>query len=88
MNRALKISFKIIIWIFSIIIGLVLLIFLLLQIPKVQTYVTGKATHFLSDKIKTKVELKKISGLKVQKEKLEVGESQVDDIIKIFFEKD
>jgi len=60
-KRAVKIVFKTLLWIISIPVILFLLIFLLLQIPSVQTFVTGKATHFLSNKIHTKVELKKVS---------------------------
>lgn len=61
-----------------------LLIFLLLQIPKIQTYVTGKATHFLSDKIKTKVELKKITlafPKSIELQKLYVEDEKSDTLL-------
>ncbi|MES2133792.1 MAG: translocation/assembly module TamB domain-containing protein [Bacteroidota bacterium] len=52
---------KTILWLITIPLLLVLILIVLLQFPDVQTFVTSKATSFLSGKIHTKVELKKLS---------------------------
>lgn len=52
---------KIFAWIIGIFIFLVLLVYILIQIPAVQNYAKGKVVSYLQNKIKTKVEIGKLS---------------------------
>ncbi len=51
---------KIILWIILLIVGLVLLLFIALQIPAVQSYSKDKVVAYLEGKIKTKVSIRKV----------------------------
>ena len=51
---------KILLWITGGIVGFILLILILLTIPSVQTYLAQKATHYLSQQMKTTVSIDKL----------------------------
>ncbi len=83
-KRVVKTALKALVWLISIPVLLLLLIILLLQFPKIQTYVTGKATHFLSDKIHAKVMLKKITiafPKSIELQELYVEDQQADTLL-------
>ncbi|HYK75750.1 MAG TPA: translocation/assembly module TamB domain-containing protein [Daejeonella sp.] len=61
MKKAVLISLKILIWIIGVVIFLVLTIFVLIEIPAVQDFARKKTVSYLQGKIKTKVEIQKIS---------------------------
>ena len=52
---------KILAWILGCIILLLLLVYILIQIPAVQDYAREKIVVYLENKIKTKVEIEKLS---------------------------
>ncbi|MES2680920.1 MAG: translocation/assembly module TamB domain-containing protein [Bacteroidota bacterium] len=52
---------KILLWLFTIPLCLAIILLVVLQFQSVQTYLTGKATGYLSEKIKSKVTLRKIT---------------------------
>lgn len=52
---------KIFAWLLGIVIFLVLLVFILIQVPAVQNFAKEKAVAYLQDKIHTKVSIKKLS---------------------------
>jgi len=54
-------TLKILLWILGSVIFLVLLVFILIEVPAVQNFARKKAVSFLEGKIKTKVEINKIS---------------------------
>lgn len=57
MNKFLRIAIRTILWGIAGILILLLSIIFLIRIPKVQNYVVGKATHYLEEKLNTKVEI-------------------------------
>ncbi|WP_338760552.1 translocation/assembly module TamB domain-containing protein [Bernardetia sp. ABR2-2B] len=59
-KRVFKKIAKVLMWIFGSIFGFLALIFILLFLPPVQDFLTGKAENFLSKKLTTKVEINKI----------------------------
>ncbi|WP_375563229.1 translocation/assembly module TamB domain-containing protein [Bernardetia sp. OM2101] len=59
-KRVFKKIAKVLMWIFGSFFGLLALIFILLFLPPVQDFLTGKAENFLSEKLTTKVEIKMI----------------------------
>ncbi|MGB4776366.1 MAG: translocation/assembly module TamB domain-containing protein [Daejeonella sp.] len=61
MKRRALLVFKILLWIIAGVITLVLLVFILIQIPAVQNFARKKVVTYLEGKIKTKVEIKKLS---------------------------
>ena len=61
MNKGVKITLRIFIWIAGIIISLLLLLFLFIQVPAVQNYARKKAVSFIQNKIGTSVEIEKLS---------------------------
>ena len=61
LKRTGLIALKIFLWIIGGIIGLVLLAFILIQVPAVQNFARKKVVVFLENKIKTKVEINKLS---------------------------
>ena len=61
MKRTGRIALKIFLWIVGCIIGLVLLSYILIQVPAVQNFARKKVVSFLENKIKTKVEINKLS---------------------------
>jgi hypothetical protein len=61
LKRAGRIALKVFLWILGSIIGLVLLAYLLIQLPAVQDLARKKVVSFLENKIKTKVEINKLS---------------------------
>lgn len=60
MNKYLRILFKVVAWLIGIIIGVLLLIFILLEIPAIQNFAKNKAINYLETKIKTPVKIDKI----------------------------
>ncbi|WP_242696030.1 translocation/assembly module TamB domain-containing protein [Desertivirga brevis] len=54
-------SLKILLWIVGIILFLVMLVFVLIEVPAVQNFARGKAVNFLQNKIGTKVEINRLS---------------------------
>ena len=52
---------KIFAWIIGIIIFLILLVYILIQVPAVQNFAKNKVVSYLQNKIKTKVEIGKLS---------------------------
>lgn len=60
-NRTGLIALKIFLWIIAGIIGLVILALILIQVPAVQNIARKKVVSFLENKIKTKVEINKLS---------------------------
>ncbi len=61
MNKGIKIIFKFFLWLIIGIISLILMVFLLIQMPAFQDIARKKAVSYLQDKLKTKVEVNKIS---------------------------
>ncbi|HUH19477.1 translocation/assembly module TamB domain-containing protein [Albibacterium sp.] len=61
MKRFTRISLKIVLWLLGSIIGLILLVFVLINIPAVQNFVVQKVVSYLETKIETQVDIKKIS---------------------------
>jgi hypothetical protein len=61
LNKLIKNVLKIVLWLISIIIGLILLVFVLIRIPAVQNFTAQKVVSYLENKIGTKVSLKGIS---------------------------
>ncbi len=61
MERFGRISLKILLWIIGIVIFLVLLVFILIQLPVVQNFAKNKAVNYLQSKIKTKVKIDRLS---------------------------
>ena len=61
LNKGTTIALKIFLWIIGSIIILVLLVFVLIQVPAVQDFGRKKTVSFLQDKLKTRVEIKKLS---------------------------
>ena len=59
-NRYVKTALKVIAWIAGSLVVLLLLIALLLMVPEVQNMLSQKAVHYLSGKLHTKVELKRL----------------------------
>ncbi|HLA57139.1 MAG TPA: hypothetical protein VK622_00180, partial [Puia sp.] len=57
LKRITSLVLKTILWMIAIPLCILLIGMIVLQFPKTQTYLTGKATKFLSQKIKTRVEL-------------------------------
>jgi len=60
LKRFIKLSLKILLWVTATIIFLVLLIYFLIQIDPIQSFIRTKAITFLEKKIETKVEIKKL----------------------------
>lgn len=61
LNKFTRIALKTVLWIVGIVIFLVLAIVLLIQVPAVQNFAKNKAVNFLQGKIKTKVEIDRLS---------------------------
>lgn len=61
MEKFGRIALKTILWIVGIVIFLVLLVFILIQVPAVQNFAKDKALTFLQGKIKTKVKIDRLS---------------------------
>jgi len=61
LRRYGALTLKIILWIIGIIIFLVLLLFVLIRVPSVQSWARTKAVNYLEGKIGTKVEINRIS---------------------------
>ncbi len=61
MKRFGRIALKTILWIIGSILFLVLLVFILIQIPSVQNFIKDKAVTYLQNKIHTKVKIGHIS---------------------------
>lgn len=61
LNRFARKSVKILLWIVGIIIGLVLLVFLLIQVPYVQNIGKNRVVSFLQEKLKTDVAIGRLS---------------------------
>lgn len=61
MKKLGLISLKIVAWIIGVILFLLILVFVLIRIPSVQNFAKNKAVTYLEGKIKTKVEINKIS---------------------------
>ena len=61
MKKFGRIALKTILWIIGSILFLVLLIFILIQIPSVQNFVKDKAVTYVQNKIHTKVKIGHIS---------------------------
>lgn len=57
MKRYGRLTLKILLWIVGIILLLLVLVFILIQVPAVQNYAKKKVVNFLEKKIKTKVEV-------------------------------
>lgn len=57
----IKNTLKVIAWIAGIVIFLVLLVFILIQVPAVQNFAKNKVVSYLQDKIHTKVQINKLS---------------------------
>jgi len=60
LNKYLKIAFKAVAWLMGVVVGLLLLVFILLEIPAVQNLVKNKVVTYLENKIKTPVKVEKI----------------------------
>ncbi len=58
LKKYLKIAFKIFLWLIGFLFFLILLVFFVLQIPKVQNYIADRGTKFLADKTKSVVRLR------------------------------
>lgn len=61
MNRFGRIALKTVLWIVGIVIFLVVLVLILIQVPAVQNFAKDKAVSFLQNKIKTKVQINRLS---------------------------
>jgi hypothetical protein len=61
LNKGVKIILKFFIWVAGSIVFLLLFIYLLIQVASAQDYVCNKAVSFLQNKLKTKVEIQKLS---------------------------
>src|SRR5690606_9788948 len=61
LKRFTRISLKIVLWLLGSIIGLILLVFVLINIPAVQNFVVQKVVSYLETKIETQVDIKKVS---------------------------
>lgn len=61
MNRIVKKTLKVIAWIAGSIVFLLLLVIIAVQIPAVQNFLKDKAVAYLEKKIKTRVEIDKLS---------------------------
>ncbi|MBE7177622.1 MAG: translocation/assembly module TamB domain-containing protein [Mucilaginibacter polytrichastri] len=61
MNRFTRIALKTVLWIIGIAIFLVIAVVLLIQVPAVQNFAKDKAVSFLQGKIKTKVQISRLS---------------------------
>ena len=61
MKRFTRISLKIVLWLLGSIIGLILLVFVLINIPAVQNFVVQKVVSYLETKIETQVDIKRVS---------------------------
>jgi TamB, inner membrane protein subunit of TAM complex len=61
LKRLVRVVKKSILWLIGSILALIFLAFVLIQVPSVQQYIKDKAVHFLQNKIKTKVEIGRLS---------------------------
>lgn len=61
MNKFTRISLKVVLWFLGIIIGIILLLFILINIPAVQNFAVKKVVSYLETKIQTPVDLKRVS---------------------------
>ncbi len=61
MKRFGRIALKTFLWILGIMLFLVLLVVVLVQVPSVQNYAKNKAVNYLQGKIKTKVQINRLS---------------------------
>ncbi|WP_165870345.1 translocation/assembly module TamB domain-containing protein [Albibacterium bauzanense] len=61
MKRFTKISLKVILWLIGSIIGLILLLLILINIPAFQNFVVQKVVSYIETKIQTPVAIKKVS---------------------------
>ncbi|MBW4890827.1 translocation/assembly module TamB [Mucilaginibacter sp. HMF5004] len=61
MNRAGRIALKTLLWILGIVIFLVVLVVILIQVPSVQNFAKNKVVNYLQEKIKTKVQINRLS---------------------------
>jgi uncharacterized protein involved in outer membrane biogenesis len=61
LNKFGRIALKTLLWIIGIVILLVVLVFGLIQVPAVQNFAKDKAVSFLQNKIKTKVQINRLS---------------------------
>ncbi|MBF6607940.1 MAG: translocation/assembly module TamB domain-containing protein [Flavobacterium sp.] len=60
MNKYVRKSLKILLWIIGSVVGLLLLIIILIQVPAVQNFAKDKAVTYLQDKIKTPVRIDRL----------------------------
>lgn len=60
-KRIIKKTFKILAWIAGVLLFLVLLVFILIQVPAVQNFAKNKAVAYLQNKLHTKVQINKLS---------------------------
>ena len=61
LNKFTRISLKVVLWFVGVVIGLILLLFVLINIPAVQNFAVKKVVSYLETKIKTPVDLKRVS---------------------------
>jgi hypothetical protein len=61
LERIGRLALKTLLWILGIAISLVLLVLILIQVPSVQNYAKNKAVNYLQGKIKTKVQINRLS---------------------------
>lgn len=61
MNKFTKISLRVILWLLGVVIGLIILLYILINIPKVQNFVVQKVVSYIETKIETPVRLERVS---------------------------
>jgi hypothetical protein len=66
LKKFTQVSLKIVLWLLGSIIGLIILLFVLINIPAVQNFAVQKVVSYLENKIETQVDIKKVS-LKIPK---------------------
>lgn len=60
-RKIIKKTFKVLAWIAGVLLFLVLLVFILIQVPAVQNFAKNKAVAYLQNKLHTKVQINKLS---------------------------
>jgi hypothetical protein len=61
LDRFGRIALKTLLWIIGVVILLIVLVLVLIQVPAVQNFAKNKAVNYLQDKIKTKVQINRLS---------------------------
>ena len=61
MKKIAIVAGKVLLWIIGFVVFMVVLVYVLIQVPSVQNFAKNKAVNFLENKIKTKVEIDKLS---------------------------